>query len=762
MPYPGIRGPAALRTAGVVLLCLWLAACSGKSSPARADFAVRRHEAFATWQKGALAGTNPAAWLWECALCPKLHVHNSGAIWSGSPEWDTQRQPQELPLTNVQIPRHFAIGSHEVTRGEFNAFVEATQRSMPGDCQGGDVGPGKPAPGLGTSFQDPGFVQDDDHPAVCVSWQDATDYVAWLNTLTPGGYRLPTEAEWQFAGYGGGYENYVWGETVDSACPYANVLDATAQTAYQAKGALACNDGWSATAPVGSLLPSAGWSFDVIGNAAEWTATCDPPRESDAATCERAIVKGGSWRSTGPGLRLAARNGLPITWRDNAVGFRVAKSMGDPDAALDSVAAYLARGRQFLGLMDYRRALADFERAVELDQGSSQARSARGWAHFRTEMNESSRVDFEAALSIEPNNVEAITGLGALALIRQKPREALQHLDQALVLAPEYIVATSIKAVALADAGDLEDSLAVSARGLQLAPTDIELLRLRVHLRGMRREWTQAVEEVDRLSLVFPTLEIAQSFAASAYSSLLRDAAAVSAATRALRASDTAKNYLLRAHVRPWEDIDGRRADIDAALKLEPDSLFALHALGELESRLGNHEAAVSAYDSLLRRNPDADRAADVHSWRGIEYFRLRKPAEALKDFEAVLGKDPEARVLNNLCWKMALAGVALHRALDYCNRAVAMNPKAAGYIDSKGMVLLRLGRWEEAIAAFDAAIKLEPDLDNSLYGRGIARQSRCKCEAGSTDLKRAVQIAPPIQRRFERLGMYPPFPPET
>ena len=132
------------------LLCLWQLGCSStpQTSPAispeisSTDFVARRNEAFSAWQKGELAGINPGPVLWDCALCPKLMVRNPGTIWAGAVEWDPDRQPNEPPISEVHIPRHFAMGSHEVTRGEFNAFVVATNRSIKGGCRTDRASPG--------------------------------------------------------------------------------------------------------------------------------------------------------------------------------------------------------------------------------------------------------------------------------------------------------------------------------------------------------------------------------------------------------------------------------------------------------------------------------------------------------------------------------------------------------------------------------------------------------------------------------------------
>ena len=746
----------------MILTFLWLAGCVSTDSPASSqsvqpipessEYLAQRKQAFAVWQKGQLEGTVGSEKIWDCPLCPKLQARLAGGIWAGSPESDPNRQPNELPLKSVEIPRPYAIGIYEVTRAEFGAFVAATNRMQKNDCHT-DLRDAK------ASFLNPGFEQSGDHPAVCVSWHDANDYVAWLNSQTSGGgYRLPTEDEWHAGGFGGGYETYYWGDQPEPACAYANVLDATAASKYPKEGALTCSDGAIHTAPVGRYRPGATAEYDVIGNAAEWTATCDSSSRSD---CARAIVKGGSWRSTRLELRSAARAYLPVDYRDNSVGFRVARTIGDPDLPLNSAAAYLARGRQLMGLLEFTAAQADVERAVAMDPGNSHAISARGWLHIRTNKRDEARRDLVAALALDQDNAEAIAGLGACALLDRDAKEAVSQLDKALTLAPDYHMARSIRATAHMHAGNLEQSLADSALVLRATPTDVELLKLRVQVRAMRREWPEVLAETDQLALALPTLSSAQQFAASSYSALLLDDRATAAATRALSAWKDSDNYLLRADVRPWMDLQGRHADIAAALVLEPQSLRGLAALGELESRVGNHEVARQAFTNLLQFDTRGESRPRTLTSRGIESYHIGDLPMALKDFEAAPGPNPKGGVLNNLCWQLMAARVALDRAIGYCDRAIEQQPRNANFIASKATLMLRLGRWSDAIRLYDEALALAPNHANSWYGRGIAVQSRCKCMDGSADLDKALHIMPFVQRSLDRIGFVAPHPPE-
>jgi len=229
--------------------------------------------------------------------------------------------------------RRFSIGRLEVTRGEYRAFVEATGRPG-GGCFVWARTRFEPDPLA--SWRNPGYAQDDAHPVTCVSWEDATAYTAWLGRRTGRNYRLPTEAEWEYAARAGTGTVRFWGDDARLSCEYANGADAAA--AAQIPGAedwptAACDDRHAYTAPAGSYRPNAFGLHDMQGNVEEWTQDCwnanyaATPRDGSAATagdCSQRAVRGGSWEDGPVGLRVAYRVGSPASVRVHRRGFRVA------------------------------------------------------------------------------------------------------------------------------------------------------------------------------------------------------------------------------------------------------------------------------------------------------------------------------------------------------------------------------------------------------------------------------------------------------
>ena len=169
----------------------------------------------------------------------------------------------------MEIRQPFAVGKYEVTRGQFAAFVQATGHDTSKGCW---EWTGEWKQNASNSWRSPGFGQTDRDPVVCVSWEDAKTYVAWLSERTGHQYRLPSEAEWEFAARAKTTTMRPWGDDRDNkaGCAYANGADLTAKEKFSDWRTMDCRDGQVYTAPVGSYSANGFGLHDMIGNAWEW------------------------------------------------------------------------------------------------------------------------------------------------------------------------------------------------------------------------------------------------------------------------------------------------------------------------------------------------------------------------------------------------------------------------------------------------------------------------------------------------------------
>ena len=206
-------------------------------------------------------------------------------------------EPDEQPERQVSV-RGFLIGANEVTFADYDRFARATGRRAPDDF------------GWGRGRL----------PVVDVSWADAQDYAQWLSRQTGKRYRLPTEAEWEFAARGGTKSTYWWGYASESG--RALCFD--------------CGTNWDgrSTAPVGSFGPNPFGLYDTAGNVLEWIQDCYHPSYEGApidgsartnGACPARVARGGAFNRPAKSMRSTARMQFPPDTHVNMLGFRLVR-----------------------------------------------------------------------------------------------------------------------------------------------------------------------------------------------------------------------------------------------------------------------------------------------------------------------------------------------------------------------------------------------------------------------------------------------------
>ena len=171
-----------------------------------------------------------------------------------------------------------------------------------------------------------------------MSWDDARAYVRWLSGVTGQSYRLPSEAEWEYAARAGTSTSRYWGEGPSEQCANANGSDAAAKQRFEnLSEPVACNDGRVFTAPVGTFAANRFGLFDVLGNVAEWVEDCwhDSYRGAPSdgrvwmggGNCGWRVARGGAWFLSSPFLRVASRLPDEPSSRYAIAGLRVARTL---------------------------------------------------------------------------------------------------------------------------------------------------------------------------------------------------------------------------------------------------------------------------------------------------------------------------------------------------------------------------------------------------------------------------------------------------
>jgi formylglycine-generating enzyme required for sulfatase activity len=281
----------------------------------------------------------------DCAECPELVVMPLGSYRQGFDGGEPERY--EGPVREVTIAKPFAVGKYEVTIAEFDAFQKATGYEQPYE-RGCVVWDGRNARfDKSVTYKNPeipGTITPQ-HPAVCISWDDAKAYLDWMSKKTGELYRLPSEAEWEWIAGEGANAPYPWGEDPAKGCDVANMYDLSAKEGGVERPVdpVQCRDGQPSLAPVGSLKPNAFGLYDIVGNVWEWVEDCYAmpypawhPADGSAQYrlgCDRRGVRGGSWTSDATRQRITFRGRDPQVLNSNAFGFRVARDVTAADAA---------------------------------------------------------------------------------------------------------------------------------------------------------------------------------------------------------------------------------------------------------------------------------------------------------------------------------------------------------------------------------------------------------------------------------------------
>ena len=261
-----------------------------------------------------------------------------GKFLMGSPENEPGREKGESQH-EVELTKGFYLGSHEVTVGQFKRFVQELKYQTDAEKDGKgawglDNTTGKFVLDAKYTWRNPGFEQTDDHPVVNVSWTDAVAFCRWLSHREKKTYRLPTEAEWEYACRARTATAYSFGDDPEGLATAGNIADATARGKFPAwtLGIMA-KDGHAFSSPVGQFKPNAFGLHDMHGNVWEWCAdwydpegyTKEPQKDpAGLATGTMRVQRGSGWSSAPQRARSASRVGRdPSSYKGCYLGFRI-------------------------------------------------------------------------------------------------------------------------------------------------------------------------------------------------------------------------------------------------------------------------------------------------------------------------------------------------------------------------------------------------------------------------------------------------------
>lgn len=431
---------------------------------------------------------------------------------------------------------------------------------------------------------------------------------------------------------------------------------------------------------------------------------------------------------------------------------------------------------------------------------------------------QSTKKDLVAEAEYEFGNADDYYSLGFDMVRSRLFDEALVALSKAIEIDPDHVLARIARANLLGLRGDYDGALVDRKAVLALDPDNIEKQEALVNLYGSRQEYPEALAIVDKMVAKSPTVERLMQ-RASLHRTMgnldlaLQDVDAALAADPERQETQVSKATLLADMGRKDEvpalaaavrqaagsQIDGLRAaagvfmavdlmdlarqQFDEELRISPSAtgyLLRSYTQKDKEAILadlrqvmratgdnaGEEEQATrmmlqrewyrEAVDMLVARERDIGLGYKTRALLGVARWKVGDQKAARADFAAARDAAPEESRFNDMCWDKASYDVALEEALGECEAALADNPACGACYDSLGLVLLRLGRFEDSIQAYDRALDALPGHPYSLFGRGVARIRKGDREAGEKDLADARRTALLVEKNFARMGITP------
>lgn len=413
---------------------------------------------------------------------------------------------------------------------------------------------------------------------------------------------------------------------------------------------------------------------------------------------------------------------------------------------------YVFRGVARLNFSRFENSIKDFDAALAIEPKNPVALAGRGMARVWTDQVSLAEADFLAVEAIDPRSITMLRGRGLAAERRRDFAGAVKLFTEALEVDPRDAFALYHRAQSYRGLKRPDAALADTATILVTEPGSIDTRLLRANILKSQAKIEPAIAEMRAAVAVAPNDPVALVSAANVLAALGRRGEAMNLFDRALAVKKDAYVFINRAEARSYDDLAGRSADYDAAFALAPKSPQAIAGKAYLVGKKGNWSNAIKLYDQAVALQPASP---TILAERGVAKVQAGQAAAADRDFAAArtLAKG-SASALNELCWAKAKLGAALESALTDCNAALALDPTLPTYLDSKGLVLLRMGRIEEAISVYGEALSGLPDFPSSLFGRSVAFARKGDKVRSDADAKAALAVSPSVADQFADYGV--------
>lgn len=428
-----------------------------------------------------------------------------------------------------------------------------------------------------------------------------------------------------------------------------------------------------------------------------------------------------------------------------------------------TAADYAADGIKAFQQNKLDEALSLLNKALRLEPTNVQALTSRGGVFVMRRNWGAAAADLELAVKTDPNQWMALDGLAKIRMVQERYDDAIDFANKALTVYPNDIYGLTTRAQAYLMLGKADLARKDVEAASELDPQSAEIVQLQTEIALRDGKVEDARDLVRRALAGDPDNSSLRQRLAELYencSGLKAEACAASKARAVVEwdsvisHAPTAYAYAMRAQDRPSSDRQQKLDDIDAGIKLDPKSELPLLVRAAFWLSEKSYDKAIADADAAVALAP---KDAQPYSIRAKIYFAQGKIDQALTDYDALKTANPNAAwAFNTSCWERATRKLQLDTALADCETAVKLEPKQAAYLDSRAMVMLRLGRLDDALTDYNAALALRPDQAASLFGRGLVKLRKGDKAGGQADLAAARKAASWVDAEFAGYGLKP------
>jgi len=420
-------------------------------------------------------------------------------------------------------------------------------------------------------------------------------------------------------------------------------------------------------------------------------------------------------------------------------------------AAQPTIEQQLAEASALLDRSRYNEAIEIFDRVLVRIPDFGPALAGRAAANAWTNRLDEATRDVDAAARSMPDAAVIHRVRAIIAQRRSDDTTAIAEYSRSLELEPGQPFALRIRAYLYQRAGNHAAALADAETLIGAFPHEPESYVLKADLLIGQRARPQAAAEAERLIRLFPQDPSGLVAAARIYDSLSDRSRALAAIDRAVALDPDSYSYLaLRGGFRRWDDFAGRRADFAAALALDPGNTSIITQLALVDFKERRWRDAIARFSTVLADEPND---YGLLTYRAMAHLNAGDRAAAERDYRAATTVSAGADDFNLLCASFGREGFALDWGMEACNRAVTANASESSYRISRGLIALRQGRLDAALADYDAAIAADRRRADGFYGRALVHHRKGSSREAQADRAEALAIDPGIAEAFQSYG---------